>query len=90
MPAVETQRHLVLASSSYLSGMPLEAYVGLGGAAVADEVIVEWPDGRTQTLRDVPPTRCCECGYLFLVEVVTGASEWDQGSISVRVRNGNS
>ena len=36
-----TQRHLVLASSSYLSGTPLEAYVGLGDAILADEV-----DGR--------------------------------------------
>jgi hypothetical protein len=49
-----TQRHLVLASSSYLSGMPLEAYVGLGDAARADEVTIEWPDGRTTTLLDVP------------------------------------
>jgi len=48
------QRHLVLASSSYLSGMPLEAYVGLGDAAVVDEMTVEWPDGRRVVLRDVP------------------------------------
>jgi hypothetical protein len=34
--------------------MPLEAYVGLGDAARADEVTIEWPDGRTTTLLDVP------------------------------------
>ena len=48
-----TQRHLVLASSSYLSGMPLEAYVGLGTAARAERVTIEWPDGRVVDLRDV-------------------------------------
>ena len=47
------QRHLVIASSSYLSGMPLEAYVGLGSAAVADEVTVEWPNGRRVVVRGV-------------------------------------
>ena len=38
---------------SYLSGMLLQAYVGLGDAAIADEVTVEWPDGRRIDLRDV-------------------------------------
>jgi hypothetical protein len=47
------ERQLVLASSSYLSGLPLDAYVGLGTAAVADEVRVDWPDGRSLVLHDV-------------------------------------
>ena len=48
-----TQRQLILASSSYLSGMPQEAYFGLGRAAVADEVVIDWADGRTLRLSDV-------------------------------------
>lgn len=27
--------------------------MGLGDAAMADEVTVEWPDGRSATMRDV-------------------------------------
>ncbi len=52
-PVARLFGHLVLASSSYLSGMPLEAYVGLGDAAIAEAVTVEWPDGRRTELRDV-------------------------------------
>ena len=57
-----TQRHLVLASSSYLSGMPLEAYVGLGPATAADEVRIDWPDGRALVLKDVPADQVLRVG----------------------------
>jgi hypothetical protein len=40
------QHRLIVAGSSYLSSEPPEAHFGLGGAAVADALIVQWPDGR--------------------------------------------
>ena len=45
---------LLLAGGSYLAGPPREAYFGLGQAASADLVRIEWADGRTSELRNVP------------------------------------
>ena len=45
-------RRLVVAGGSYLSGMPLETYFGLGDADTAD-VTVTWTDGHTRTWEDV-------------------------------------
>jgi hypothetical protein len=49
-----TQRRTVRTGSSYLSQSELTLTFGLGRAAVADRVVVTWPDGSQQTLEDVP------------------------------------
>ncbi len=38
---------VALYGGSYLAGMPLELYFGLGSAETADDVIVTWSDGTT-------------------------------------------
>ena len=48
-----TSDQILLAGGSYLTGPPREAYVGLGQADQADEVRIEWADGRTTILRNV-------------------------------------
>jgi len=48
-----TQRRDVKAGSSYLSQNDVRVHVGLGSAAMADQVEVKWPDGRIETIRNV-------------------------------------
>ena len=49
-----TQVQEVRAGSSYLSMDSIELEFGLGNAAMADEIRVRWPSGRTQVIEDVP------------------------------------
>ena len=49
-------RH-ILAGYSYKSGPPMEAHFGLGAAAVADELRIEWPSGTVQVLTGVAADR---------------------------------
>ena len=44
----------VYATRGFLSAVDPRPVLGLGGAPRADSVRVVWPDGRAQTLRDVP------------------------------------
>lgn len=48
-----TRTRLISAGTSLLAQEPAEACFGLGGAAVADEVRVEFPDGQTRVLANV-------------------------------------
>ena len=47
----------IRAGSSYLTQSELAAHFGLGAAAAADELVVHWPSGRSDTLRDVAAGR---------------------------------
>ena len=49
-----TTTQIVLAGGSYLAGPPREAYFGLGAATVADTVRIDWANGKTTDLHDVP------------------------------------
>jgi hypothetical protein len=44
-------------SPSYASGTLTDIHFGLGDAEKADVIEVRWPDGQTQTFRDVPARR---------------------------------
>lgn len=44
---------LITAGTSMMGQEPSEAHFGLGGATVADEVVVSWPDGRETVLTGV-------------------------------------
>lgn len=48
-----TQLRSVVSSTSYLSGLPSEVVVGLGGADRAEEIVIEWPDGLRRRFLDV-------------------------------------
>ena len=52
-----TQTSEVLSGSSYLSQNDTRSHFGLGTAHSLDEVRVRWPDGTTQTFRDLPVDR---------------------------------
>ena len=52
-----TQIREVAAGASYSSQNMLPVHFGLGQAAVVDELLVQWPSGTLQTLRDVAPNR---------------------------------
>jgi hypothetical protein len=47
----------VRSGGSYLSQNDLRLHFGLGGAARADRVEIEWPSGVRQVLRDVAADR---------------------------------
>jgi hypothetical protein len=49
-----TATQLLLAGGSYLAGPPREVYFGLGDETVADVIRIDWADGTTTELRDVP------------------------------------
>ncbi len=50
-----TQRRKIRAGgTSYGSAVPFEAHFGLGEATTVDQVQITWPDGRVDTLTDVP------------------------------------
>ena len=53
-----TQVQEVLGSSSYLSMNSTDLTFGLGSAESVDEIVVNWPSGRVQTLRTSTSTRC--------------------------------
>jgi enediyne biosynthesis protein E4 len=48
-----TQRRDIKAGSSYLSQNDLRAHFGLGAATAIDRVDVEWPSGRSESVRGV-------------------------------------
>jgi hypothetical protein len=45
-----TSTQVALYGGSYLAGMPMELYFGLGDAATADNVTVTWADATTSDL----------------------------------------
>ena len=47
----------VKTGSSYLSQSELPLTFGLGTAAKADRIVVEWPSGKTDELKDVAAGR---------------------------------
>jgi hypothetical protein len=49
--------HRVVGTGSSFGANPLRQWVGLGKASRAETVEITWPDGRTQTLRDVDGDR---------------------------------
>jgi hypothetical protein len=48
-----TTTQVALYGGSYLAGMPMELYFGLGAATAADDVTVTWADATTTVLRSV-------------------------------------
>jgi hypothetical protein len=48
---------VALYGGSYLAGMPMELYFGLGSAATADQVSVTWADGTVSDLGSMPGDR---------------------------------
>jgi enediyne biosynthesis protein E4 len=50
----EVTTQVALYGGSYLAGMPLELYFGLGALDRADDVVVTWADGTTTSLGPVP------------------------------------
>ena len=50
----------VLAVNGYLSGSDPRPLFGLGSAPKADSVEIVWPDGKKQTMKDVPANRSVE------------------------------
>ena len=51
------QTRVVTAGSGYLSGSSLRQHFGLGDAARADEVVIDWPSGARSLLRDLAVDR---------------------------------
>ena len=55
--SVSTQVQEALGSSTFLSMSSLDMTFGLGDADKADEIVIQWPSGVTQTLEDVRANR---------------------------------
>jgi len=55
--AAGAQYATVTTASSYLSASDKRLHFGLGADAIAKEVDIQWPSGKTQTLRDVKADR---------------------------------
>jgi hypothetical protein len=51
------QRREVRTASSYMSQNALSLHFGLGGASRVERLVVRWPDGGVQALRDLPSDR---------------------------------
>jgi hypothetical protein len=49
----QTQIRDVKAGSSYLTQSDLRAHFGLGAATMVERIDVQWPSGKTETIRDV-------------------------------------
>jgi len=47
------QTRVVTAGAGYLSGSSLRQHFGLGNAIRADEVVIDWPSGERQVMRDL-------------------------------------
>jgi hypothetical protein len=52
--AGHTQVRLIRAGSNYVSQDPAQAHFGVGSAERVERLDVEWPDGRTTELEDLP------------------------------------
>ena len=52
-----TQVQEVCAGSSYLSMNSIDLEFGLGSVSTVEEVLIRWPSGRTQVLKDLPADR---------------------------------
>src|SRR5690606_24874577 len=53
-PDARTLMNFIDGGSNYLSQSELSAHFGLAGAAMIDEIIVEWTNGATTTLTNIP------------------------------------
>ena len=53
----ERTTQVALFGGSYLAGMPMELYFGLGGTQRADDVTVTWANGTTTELGAIPADR---------------------------------
>ena len=53
----------VIAGNGYLSSSDPRPHFGLGAATKADSVEIVWPDGKKQSLQDVPANRILEVLY---------------------------
>ncbi len=73
------QARLITAGTSLLGQEPAEAFFGLGGAAAADELVVEWPDGVDSRFQGVGVDRLLTVrrgtAADLAVSVTDGASE---------------
>jgi len=54
---VKRQFREVATTAGYLSGQSLYLHFGLGPDAVVDRMIIHWPSGLVEELRDVPADR---------------------------------
>jgi hypothetical protein len=54
-----TQFHEVQGGGSYLSQNDLRLHFGLGAATKMDSVEIRWPNGNTETLKNVPADAIC-------------------------------
>ncbi len=55
--SISTQVQEALGSSTYLSMNSLDLTFGLGEADKADEIVIRWPSGVTQTLENIKANR---------------------------------
>lgn len=62
---------LITAGTSFLGQEPAEAFFGLGSAQTVDQVIVEWPDGRSTTLNGVAVNQELDVVASFIVPAVS-------------------
>jgi enediyne biosynthesis protein E4 len=53
----QTQTALLGATPSYLSQSPAEVHFGLGEAEMVESLVIHWPDGAVQEVRDLVPDR---------------------------------
>ncbi|HMB71479.1 MAG TPA: FG-GAP-like repeat-containing protein, partial [bacterium] len=58
-----TQLREIRCGNNYLSQDPINAHFGLGSAATADVVEVDWTDGTTTTLNNVPANQYLNISY---------------------------
>jgi enediyne biosynthesis protein E4 len=63
----KVQRAQIMGGTSYCSASDLRLHFGLGSARLVDRLVVQWPSGRTDTLRDLPVNQ-----FRRIAEQVTG------------------